>query len=118
MDLDLCSFAKITHHEGAIVCSYETVLDLPLETVEPKLVNLMEMLQTYIELQSGLIGHIKAHAEESGRTRSLSAVGSEVTVLSGQQVQTTVSFTAIVFFVDENQLQRKVEQLFDEITEQ
>lgn len=116
MKLDLDSFAKITHHEGAIVCSYETVLDLPLDAVEPQMIRLMEAVQNHIEQQNGLVGHIKAHSEESGRTLTFSAAGSKVTILSGPGVQTSVSFTAIAFSVDDKKLQLLVEDLFHGIS--
>ena len=112
----LSDFAKITHHEGAIVCSYETVLPLPLDQVQPRLETLMEAVARFVEGQKGILGHIKVHASESGRSVTLSTTGSGVSAIPGCNEETAVSFTAIVFAVEEKALCALVENLFEEIT--
>lgn len=111
----LTNFAKISHHEGAIVCSYETVIPLSLPRLQPKLEALMEEVARFVDTSGGIIGHIKAHASESGRSVTLSTAGADVTATPGFCEETEVSFTAIVFAADEKKLQSLVEQLFDEI---
>ena len=108
-------FAKITHHEGAIVCSYETVLPFPLPQVQPQLETLLEKVSRFVEAQEGIVGHIKVHASESGRCVTLSTTGNGVTATPGCNEETAVSFTAIVFAVDEKKLRTLVEQLIDQM---
>lgn len=114
MNLELSSFATITHHDGAIICSYETVLDLPLDAAKPKLIAVIEAIQRYVENENGIVGHIKAFAEESGQAMTFSATGGKVSTLPGDNVQTSISLAVIVFDVNEKELQSLVEDLFDE----
>ena len=113
--MELNPFAQITHHEGAIICSYETILDLPLDAVQPKLTELIETVQAHVLNQNGIVGHIKAYAEEQGRSLSFSATGAKVTLLPGCGEVTSVSFTAIVFGIEEKTLQYLVEDYFNKM---
>lgn len=115
MELEMIDFATITHHGGAIICSYNTVLNHPLDTAQMQITNLIVAIQQFIETQGGFVGHIKAYLEEEGRGCALSATGGAVSVTPGCSEQTAVHFTAIVFSVDEKKLQILVEQLFEEI---
>lgn len=115
MELEINGFATITHHGGAIVCSYETELDISLETVQPRIVKLIHQVQTYVEETGGIVGHIKAYAEESRKSLTFSGTGGDVSVITGQNTLTSVSFAAIVLLTDEKALRQKVEQLFDEL---
>ncbi len=115
MELELTGFAKITHHQGAIVCSYETMLTLPLDQAQNALTGLMEQLQQFVDAQGGIIGHIKAHIQEQGRAVSLSTTGDGVHATDSSATETQVRFVAIVFAVEERRLQTLVEELFAEL---
>ena len=105
----------VTHLDGASVFSYETTVDLPLETVTKSLEVLIRAIQKQVNDSGGIVGHIKAFAQENGRSAVLSSTGNEVHVISGSTGQTDISFTAIVFCVNETDLRDQIDNLFLEL---
>ena len=105
----------VTHLDGASVFSYETTVDLPLETVTKSLEVLIRAIQKQVNDSGGIVGHIKAFAQENGRSAVLSSTGNEVHIISGSTGQTDISFTAIVFCVNETDLRDQIDNLFLEL---
>lgn len=107
--------AVITHHEGSIICAYETVVKLPLVKIGLQMETLLEKVQDFVNRSGGIVGHIKAYLEEHGAGMFLSAAGGTIQSqqIAGKSVQ--IYFTAIVFACDEDMLSREVEALFAQL---
>ena len=111
--LEIDGLAQITHHGDAIICSFETILDCGLEEAKEKVLTAIKMVEQLVNEENGLIGHIKAHIKESGRSISISTTGGPATIMNGISTETEVSFTAIVFFVNEIILREIIERQFE-----
>lgn len=107
----------VTHIDGASVFSYETTVDQPLETVLKALESLIRTVQKQVNDSGGIVGHIKAFAEEHCRSTVLSSTGDQVHILTGSMGQTKISFTAIVFCVNDTELRCLIDELFSELEE-
>lgn len=104
--------AVITHHEGSIICAYETVVKLPLAQIKLQMEMLFEKVQDFVSSSGGIVGHIKAYLEECGDGTFLSATGGTIQSQQIEEKSVQIYFAAIVFACDENMLSREVEALF------
>lgn len=107
--------AVITHHEGSIICAYETAVKLPLSKIRLQMETLLEKVQDFVNSSGGIVGHIKAYLEERGEGIFLSAAGGTIQSQQIEEKNVQIYFAAIVFACDENMLSREVEALFAQL---
>lgn len=107
----------VTHIDGASVFSYETTVDQPLETVLKALESMICNVQKQVNDSGGIVGHIKVFAEEHCRSAVLSSTGDQVNIAPGSIGKTNISFTAIVFCVNDTELRDLIDGLFFELEE-
>ena len=84
---------QIKHHEGAIVCSLEHHISGDPDKLK------------------GLVGHIKASLQTSCGNLIYSCTGDEIHIHEVPGQGSYLEFTAIVFFVEEKQLEKHLAPL-------
>ena len=104
----------ISRHENASIYAYENVVSLSLDEVSSHLEKTISHIQNLIEKKGGLIGHIKAYAEESSRYADFSSTGGDITVHHGEISQVRIYFTAIVFLMEACSIRAEMQGEFDQ----
>lgn len=104
-------------HDGALVCSGNKQLTGDLEQVRQNLTHEIELLDKWVDEQEGITGHIKAIISVNGPAYRLSSTGGEVESKKLELKNIHVSVVAIVFQVDQETMEHRIESLFAELTE-
>lgn len=103
----------LTRHDNASIYSYENIVPLSLEETSSHLEDTIQKVRDLIEASGGLIGHIKSYLEESCRYADFSSTGGAITIHQGDMKQVRISFTAIVFLMEENPIKKEIQAIFD-----
>lgn len=98
-------------HDGALVCSGDRHIACDPELVKKNLEKETGLLDTWVEEQGGITGHIKAIISVNGPVYRISAAGGEVDSRNLQLKNVHVSIVAIVFKVDREAMERRVGSL-------
>lgn len=98
-------------HDGALVCSGSKHIDGDLEQVRQNLENELGLLDTWVEEQAGITGHIKAIISVNGPAYKISATAGEVETKKLGLKNIHVSIVAIVFQVDQKKMEKRIESL-------
>lgn len=112
-ELEAPGKVTVTHHEGAIVGALEQTVSGNAGERKALVRDAISGLARWAEEQGGLVGHIKASLQTREGTAIFSCAGDEVHIRELADTGTELSFTAIVFFVDEEQLKKRLEELSD-----
>ena len=108
-ELEVPGKVTVTHHEGAIVGALEQTVSGNAGERKALVRDAISGLARWTEEQGGLVGHIKASLQTQEGTVIFSCAGDEVHIREFPDTGTALSFTAIVFFVDEEQLKKRLE---------
>lgn len=108
---DEFSLVTVKHHEGSTVFSFEGESSRPWEELEPKIKDLIERIQQEIERINGIVGHIKAFAQDEGASAAFSATGGEIHTKFGKPRVTKINFAAIVFVEEEDTILEMMEEV-------
>lgn len=104
-------------HDGALVCSGNKKLTGDLELVRQILTDEIELLDKWVDEQEGITGHIKAIISVNGPAYRISSTGGDVESKKLQLKNIHVSVVAIVFQIDQEIMEHRIESLFAELTE-
>lgn len=116
-ELEVPGKVTVTHHEGAIVGALEQTVSGNAGERKALVRDAISGLARWTEEQGGLIGHIKASLQTKEGTAIFSCTGDEVHIREFPDPGTTLAFTAIVFFVNEEQLKKRLEAFGDLLRE-
>lgn len=105
------SMVSVKHHEGSTVFSYEGESALPLESLKEPVSRLILSIQEEVDRQGGIVGHIKAFAEDEGASLVFSSTGDEVNVIPGKLRTTKLHIAAIVFVSDDAPIVELMEEI-------
>jgi hypothetical protein len=116
-ELEIPGKVTVTHHEGAIVGTLEQTVSGNSGEWKVLVREAISGLARWTEEQGGLVGHIKASLQTPEGTLIFSCTGDEVHIRESPDPGTTLAFTAIVFFVNEEQLKKRLEAFGDLLRE-
>ena len=102
---------QIKHHEGAIVCSLEHSISGDPDKLKELVYSTISEIAEWTIQQGGLVGHIKASLQTSCGNLIYSCTGDEIHIHEVPGQGSYLEFTAIVFFVEEKQLESHLEPL-------
>ena len=97
---------QIKHHEGAIVCSLEHRISGDPDNLKEIVYSTISEIAEWTIQQGGLVGHIKASLQTSCGNLIYSCTGDEIHIHEVPGQGNYLDFTAIVFFVEEKQLEK------------
>lgn len=106
---------RISRHEGAVVGALEQRVSGKKEDLARLIEEEISRLARWTEEKGGLVGHIKASLQTPGGTLFFSCTGDEVQCRELPDTGERLSFTAILFFVAEEQLKNKLEALRNQL---
>lgn len=109
------SLVTVKHHEGSTVFSFEGESDKPFEQLQNIITGLIDQLQQEIDRQDGIVGHIKAFAQDDGASCAFSATGGDIHTKHGKLRCTKISFAAIVFIAEEDPIVELMEEVLSQI---
>lgn len=112
-ELEVPGKVTVSHHEGAIVGTLEQTVSGNAGERKALVRETISGLARWTEEQGGLVGHIKASLQTKEGTAIFSCTGDEVHIREFPDTGGALSFTAIVFCVDEEQLKKRLEELSD-----
>lgn len=104
---------QMRHHEGGIVCTVEQTVSGNHDDLTHLVRDTISGLARWTAEQGGLVGHIKASLQTSSGTLIFSCTGGDVHIRAFSDPGASLQFTAIVFFVDEEQLRERLERFLD-----
>jgi hypothetical protein len=107
---------SITHHENAIIVSAEREISGEYQQIKDALALGLKELADWVESQNGLVGHIKAHLTEKGKSAMLSTTGDEVQVKEAHHPAVILNLAVIVFVVDEAGLANQVSAMLENLS--
>lgn len=99
---------SITHHENAIIISAEREISGEYLPIKEAIAVGLNGLADWVESQNGLVGHIKTHLTEKGKSAILSTTGDGVQVNEVYHPKVILNLAVIVFAVDEADLANQV----------
>ena len=102
---------QIKHHEGAIVCSLEHSISGDPDKLKELVYSTISEIAEWTIQHGGLVGHIKASLQTSCGNLIYSCTGDEIHIHEVPGQGSYLDFTAIVFFVEEKQLESHLEPL-------
>jgi hypothetical protein len=102
---------QIKHHEGAIVCSLEHSISGDPDNLKELVYSTISEIAEWTIQQGGLVGHIKASLQTSCGNLIYSCTGDEIHIHEVPGQGSYLDFTAIVFFVEEKQLEKHLAPL-------
>ena len=100
-------------HDGALVVSGNKHIFGDLEPVKQNLEREIGQLDTWVEEHGGITGHIKAIVSVNGPVCRISATGGEVESKNLQLKDTHISIVAIVFQIDQEAMEQRMEALLE-----
>jgi len=103
-------------HDGALVCSASKHITGDLEKIRGYLENELGLLDTWVEDQEGITGHIKAIIGVNGPLYRISATAGEVETKNLEIKNIHISIVAVVFKVDQGVLERRIESLIERLS--
>lgn len=109
------SLVNVKHHEGSTVFSFEGESDKPYELLAETITDLIGRIQAEIDRQDGIVGHIKAFAEDEGASCAFSATGGDIHTKFGKARLTKVHFAAIVFVEEEDAILEMMEEVLSQL---
>ena len=112
---DEFSLVSVKHHEGSTVFSFESESDKPFEQLQDMITGLIHRLQQEIERQDGIVGHIKAFAQDEGASCAFSATGGDIHTKPGKLRCTKINFAAIVFVDEEDPIAELMEEALSQL---
>ena len=102
-------------HDGALVCSGTRHITGDLEQVKQNLEKETGQLDAWVEEQGGITGHIKAIVNVNGPVFKISAIAGDVECTDLKLKDLHVTVVAIVFQIDQESLEQRVESLFEKL---
>ena len=102
-------------HDGALVCSGSRHITGDLEQVRHSLASELGLLDTWVEEQGGITGHIKAIISVNGPVCRISATAGEVETKDLALKKFHVSIVAIVFQIDQKIMENRIESMFNKL---
>jgi hypothetical protein len=102
---------QIKHHEGAIVCSLEHSISGDPDKLKELVYSTISEIAEWTIQHGGLVGHIKASLQTSCGNLIYSCTGDEIHIHEVPGQGSYLDFTAIVFFVEEKQLEKHLAPL-------
>lgn len=107
---------SITHHENAIIVSAEREISGDYQLIKDALALGLKELANWVESQNGLVGHIKAHLTEKGKSTMLSTTGDTVQVKEAHHPAVILNLAVIVFIADEAALANQVSVMIEKLS--
>ncbi len=105
-----------THkHEGATICSFEKDLVKPVAEVKAAMEKAINELESWLDSEGALIGHVKGYIREAGPVTTFSTTGNGLNVEAHEGGGLAVGFAAIVFGPEEEVLKDKVIEIFEQV---
>lgn len=114
-DIDLGDGINSRFHDGALVCSGSKHIIGDLELIRQNLENELGLLDTWVEEQKGITGHIKAIINVNGPVYKISAIAGEIETTNLDLNNIHVSIVAIVFQIDQKIMEKRLESLIDRL---
>ena len=105
-------------HDGALVCSVSRHIKGDLEKIRENLENELGLLDTWVEELEGVTGHIKAIISVNGPAYRISATAGEVETKNLSIKNIHVSIVAIVFQIDQEVMEKRIEYLLERLSPQ
>ena len=102
-------------HDGALVCSGHKHITGDIEQVKSCLEKELGALDSWVEEQEGITGHIKAIVSVDGPVYKISATAGEVETTDLGLKNIHVSIVAIVFQVDRETMEKRIESLIERL---
>jgi hypothetical protein len=102
---------QIKHHEGAIVCSLEHSISGDPDKLKELVYSTISEIAEWTIQHGGFVGHIKASLQTSCGNLIYSCTGDEIHIHEVPGQGSYLDFTAIVFFVEEKQLEKHLAPL-------
>ena len=109
------SLVNVKHHEGSTVFSFEGESNLPWEVLQETIKDLIDRIQQEIDRQDGIVGHIKAFAEDEGGSAAFTATGYEIHTKLAKPRCTKINFAAIVFVSEEDAILKMMEDTLSQL---
>ena len=118
LDLEIEEPGKLTirHHEGAIIAALEQPVSGSGDSLKNLVHDTISRLSRWVTEQGGLVGHIKASLQTPTGTFFYSCAGDAVHVRECPDPGETLEFTAIVFFVNEAQLEKQLDTFLERLS--
>ena len=110
-EIEVPAKIQIKHHEGAIVCSLEHRISGDPDKLKELVYSTISEIAEWTIQQGGLVGHIKASLQTSCGNLIYSCTGDEIHIHEVPGQGSYLDFTAIVFFVEEKQLEKHLAPL-------
>ncbi|MEA4807613.1 hypothetical protein LNN31_06100 [Acetobacterium wieringae] len=107
---------SITHHENAVIVSAEREISGDYQLIKDALVLCLKELADWVESQDGLVGHIKAHLTEKGKSAMLSTTGDTVQIKEAHHPAVILNLAVIVFVADETALANQVAAMLEKLS--
>jgi hypothetical protein len=102
-------------HNGALVCSANKHITGDLEGIKNRLASEAGLLDKWVEEQGGITGHIKAIVSVNSPVYRISATAGEVDIKELPIKDVHVSLVAIVFEIDQTELEERTRSLLDKL---
>ncbi len=100
--------------EGAIVFSEKKYV-AGYETIDQRVAMLLEDVTKWVEVNQGIIGHIKSYVKNPELIMTFSGTGGEIEIKKIQDNEFEIGLTTIVFNVDEKKYKAMVKEKFDNL---
>jgi len=107
---------SITHHENAVIVSAEREISGDFTQTKETLTLGLKELADWVDNQNGLVGHIKAHLAEKGKSAMLSTTGDEVQVKEIHHPTVILNLAVIVFVADEDGLANHISAMIEKLS--
>lgn len=109
------SLVTVKHHEGSTVFSFEGESTLPWEQLQILITDLIDRVQKEVDRQEGIVGHVKAFAEDDGGSAAFTATGYDIHTKLGKPRVTKINFAAIVFISEEDPIVEMMEDTLSQL---
>lgn len=106
---------NIKVHEGAIVCSFEYKILCDLIAVQKVFECEINSLVNWLNDNKAIIGHIKGNLHEGETSIHYSTVGFDLNIENSKTKEVSVSFAAIIFSINGNELREKVSEIVEKL---
>lgn len=97
--------------DGALVCSCSRKLTGDMEKIRKYLEKELGLLDTWVEENNGITGHIKAIISVNGPAYKISATAGEVETINLGLKNIHVGIVVIVFQVEQKKIEKRIEAM-------